>query len=398
MDPVAGEFPGRPTSDRSIISVTAGQPWEALRPTLPARSGARSARRPRGRARHRTANPANCVLQDEFPDLFFRATKCEHLVSLKEKFKRVCQRLGVAKRHLHYTEELSSTPTRPSLDARLDIVKTAVPSSPRQPPGRPSPSGGRPATDITHLARTSRASDFQLVPLLGRCVPHRASLHNALPQWLLAGGRRAFASQDLAENNRGARVLVVCAEINVLLGLFGDGAGAVIVGADPTTTNTAAERPLFEIVSTAQAIIPESEDFITMHLTKSGYGGNISVRQIPVLIGDNIERCLLDALEPLGDIIGGAAEWNDLFWDVEAVLQLKHEKLAASRRVLSEYGNMMGVTRRRMEKGEEVGAPEWGVMTMVLCRCVAQGTSAMAEEKLTGALRMLLRRPVCVRF
>ena len=53
--------------------------------------------------------------------------------------------------------------------------------------------------------------------------------------------------------------------------------------------------------------------------------------------------------------------------------------------------------RRRMEKGEEDGVPEWGVMvafgpgltveTMVLHRCVAQaiGAGAKAEEKLTPA-------------
>jgi len=38
-----------------------------------------------------TANPANCVLQDEFPDFYFRATKSEHLTGLKDKFTRVCK-------------------------------------------------------------------------------------------------------------------------------------------------------------------------------------------------------------------------------------------------------------------------------------------------------------------
>jgi bisdemethoxycurcumin synthase len=38
-----------------------------------------------------TANPANCVLQEDFPDFYFRATKSEHLTALKEKFKRVCK-------------------------------------------------------------------------------------------------------------------------------------------------------------------------------------------------------------------------------------------------------------------------------------------------------------------
>jgi chalcone synthase len=70
-------------------------------------------------------------------------------------------------------------------------------------------------------------------------------------------------AKDLAENNKGARVLVVCSEVTVvtfrgpsdsnlssLVGqaLFGDGASAVIVGADP---DTSVERPLFELVSAA---------------------------------------------------------------------------------------------------------------------------------------------------
>ena len=38
-----------------------------------------------------TANPANCVSQDEFPDFYFRATNSDHLTALKDKFKRVCK-------------------------------------------------------------------------------------------------------------------------------------------------------------------------------------------------------------------------------------------------------------------------------------------------------------------
>ena len=52
--------------------------------------------------------------------------------------------------------------------------------------------------------------------------------------------------------------------------------------------------------------------------------------------------------------------------------------------------------RRNNKKGEEEGAPEWGAMlafgpgltveTMVLHRCVAQGTGAAApEDKLAAA-------------
>jgi bisdemethoxycurcumin synthase len=38
-----------------------------------------------------TANPEHCVLQDEFPDFYFRATNSDHLTALKDKFKRVCK-------------------------------------------------------------------------------------------------------------------------------------------------------------------------------------------------------------------------------------------------------------------------------------------------------------------
>ena len=36
-----------------------------------------------------TANPANCILQDEFPDWYFRVTRNEHRPTLKAKMKRL---------------------------------------------------------------------------------------------------------------------------------------------------------------------------------------------------------------------------------------------------------------------------------------------------------------------
>jgi hypothetical protein len=37
-----------------------------------------------------TANPANCLHQDEYPDWYFRVTKSDHLTTLKNKMKRIC--------------------------------------------------------------------------------------------------------------------------------------------------------------------------------------------------------------------------------------------------------------------------------------------------------------------
>ena len=114
---------------------------------------------------------------------------------------------------------------------------------------------------------------------------------------------------------------------------------------------------------------------------------------MPALLRQHIEQCLVDAvMGTLGS--GGSSNWNDLFWavhpggpaildSVEAALALAPGKLAASRHVLSEYGNLAGASvifvldelrRRRHDEleleggmGVMVGLGPWlTVETMVL--------------------------------
>ncbi|KAI9078934.1 hypothetical protein K1719_039083 [Acacia pycnantha] len=83
-------------------------------------------------------------------------------------------------------------------------------------------------------------------------------------QGCYAGVTVLRVAKDLAKNNKGACVLVVCSEITSicfrgpsdtnlgsLLGeaLFGDGAAAMIIGAD---RDTSMERSIFQLVSAAQ--------------------------------------------------------------------------------------------------------------------------------------------------
>ena len=103
--------------------------------------------------------------------------------------------------------------------------------------------------------------DVRLVSLLGL----RTNVFRTMLQLngCTAGCAALRLAKDLAENNRGARVLVACVEIISIAGftgpnqedflgtlishaLFGDGAGAVIVGADAVRP---IEHPLFEMVS-----------------------------------------------------------------------------------------------------------------------------------------------------
>ncbi|VAI21690.1 unnamed protein product [Triticum turgidum subsp. durum] len=303
---------------------------------------------------------------------------------------------GIERRYVHLDEELLgahpdfSDRALPTLDARIDMASAAVPELAASAAARAIAEWGRPAADVTHLVFSTYSggkapsADLRLASLLG--------LRPTVSRTILSlngcsgGGRALQLAKELAENNRGARVLVACSELTLIgfygpqegrldtilgNGIFGDGAGAVIVGADPVDC---IERPLFEMAFATQTTIPETENEITTRLMKGGLDFHVSIR-VPKLLKSNIERCLIDTFKS----IGISAEWNDLFWaihpggraildHVEQLLGLGVEKLAASRRVLREYGNMSAATvifvldelRRRRARGEEVA--EWGVM------------------------------------
>lgn len=200
-------------------------------------------------------------------------------------------------------------------------------------------------------------------------------------------------AKDLAENNKGACVLVVCSEILSILfcgpshsyfdsavshAIFGDGAAAVIVGADPELDTFIKERPLFQLVSTAQTILPDSDGALDGHLREAGLIFHLS-KEVPLIISNNIEKCLIEALTPIG-----ISDWNSIFWiahpggraildHIEAKLALKEDRLRASRHVLSEYGNMSSASvlfildemrKNSIAKGKTTTGEglEWGVL------------------------------------
>lgn len=314
-----------------------------------------------------TATPSNVVYQADYPDYYFRITKSEHMAELKEKFKRMCDKSMIRKRYMHLTEEiLKENPNvceymAPSLDARQDMVVVEVPKLGKEAAAKAIKEWGQPKSKITHLVFCTTSgvdmpgADYQLTKLLGlRPSVKRLMMYQ---QGCFAGGTVLRLAKDLAENNAGARVLVVCSEITAvtfrgpsdshldsLVGqaLFGDGAAAVIVGADP---DLSIERPLFQLVSATQTILPDSDGAIDGHLREVGLTFHL-LKDVPGLISKNIEKSLVEAFGPLG-----ISDWNSIFWaahpggpaildQVEAKLGLKPEKMRATRHILSEYGNM----------------------------------------------------------
>nr|XP_017239839.1 PREDICTED: chalcone synthase 9-like [Daucus carota subsp. sativus] len=124
--------------------------------------------------------------------------------------------------------------------------------------------------------------------------------------------------------------------------IFGDGAAAVIVGSDPVV---GVEKPLFEIVSAAQTIIPDSDDAVCGHLREVGLTFHLR-KNVPILISKNITSSLVEAFKPLG-----ITDWNSIFWiahpggrsildHVENELGLTPDKLKCTRKILWDYGNI----------------------------------------------------------
>ncbi|CAA6660076.1 unnamed protein product [Spirodela intermedia] len=337
-----------------------------------------------------TATPPNVLYQDEYPDYYFRITNSEHLTDLKEKFKRMCDKSMIRKRYMHLNEEiLKENPNMcaymaPSLDARQDIVVVEVPRLGKEAAVKAIKEWGQPKSKITHVVFCTTSgvdmpgADYQLTKLLGlRPSVKRLMMYQ---QGCFAGGTVLRLAKDLAENNRGARVLVVCSEITAvtfrgptdthldsLVGqaLFGDGAAAVIVGADP---DPATERPLFQLVSAAQTLLPDSQGAIDGHLREVGLTFHL-LKDVPGLISKNIEKSLVEAFEPLG-----IKDWNSIFWIAHpGKLALKQEKMRATREVLKEYGNMSSacvlfildeMRRKSAEEGKATTGEglDWGVL------------------------------------
>ncbi|KAI4337876.1 hypothetical protein L6164_016243 [Bauhinia variegata] len=346
-----------------------------------------------------TATPTNCIYQSDFTDYYFRVTNSNHMPHLKAKLKRICEKSMIKKRYIHLTEEMLkenpniSTYEEPSLDARQDILVVEVPKLGEKAASKAIKEWGGRKSDITHLVFCSTSgvdmpgADYQLIKLLG--LDPSVKRFMLYHQGCFAGGTVLRLAKDLAENNAGARVLVVCSEITVvtfrgpcethldsLVGqaLFGDGASAVIVGANPFST----ERPLFHMVSASETVLPNSEGSIEGHLREVGLTFHLK-DNVPQLISSNIERSLEEAFDPIG-----VSDWNSLFWishpggpailnQIEATLGLKEEKLRATKHVLSEYGNMSSacvlfildeMRRRSMEERKATTGEglTWGVL------------------------------------
>ncbi|VFR01567.1 unnamed protein product [Cuscuta campestris] len=314
-----------------------------------------------------TATPSHWVDQSEYPDFYFRVTNSEHLEDLKDKFRRICGRTMIKKRHMLLTEEILKenpnlcTFSEPSLNIRQDILISEIPKLGKEAALNAIVEWGESRTKITHLIFCTRSgldmpgADYQLIKLLGLSpTTQRFMMYQ---QGCFAGGTVLRLAKDIAENNKDSRILAVCTESSaigfrgpspdhidnlVAQSLFGDGAAALIIGSDPKPN---IEKPIFEIFSAAQTFVPNGDYHLALHLRESGLSFH-GTKFVPSTIAKNAESCLIRAFDGLG-----ISDWNSLFWalhpggsaivdQVESKLGLEPDKLRASRNILRDYGNL----------------------------------------------------------
>ncbi|XP_018815343.1 type III polyketide synthase B-like [Juglans regia] len=347
------------------------------------------------------AFPHQLVMQDYLVDGYFRDTNCDDPV-LKQKLTRLCKTTTVKTRYVVMSEEILkkypelAVEGLPTVKQRLDICNDAVTRMAVEASQACLKNWGRSPSDITHLVYVSSSEarlpggDLYLAKGLGLSPEtQRVMLYFVGCSGGVAGLRVA---KDIAENNPGSRVLLATSETTIIgfkppsaerpydlvgVALFGDGAGAMIIGSDPVLGY---EKPLFELHTAIQQFLPNTEKTIDGRLTEEGISFKLA-RELPQIIEDNIEGFCKKLMEVDGF---PDKEYNKMFWAVhpggpailnrmEKRLDLSPEKLNASRRALMDYGNASSNTivyvleymieeSLKMKKENQGDDDEWGLI------------------------------------
>nr|AQZ26783.1 chalcone synthase [Paeonia delavayi]QEG79223.1 chalcone isomerase [Paeonia delavayi] len=342
-----------------------------------------------GKAFPRQVIPQECLVEG-----YFRDTKCQDL-AMKEKLERLCKTTTVKTRYTVMSKEILdkypelATEGSPTIKQRLEIANPAVLEMATEASLACIKEWGRAAQDITHVVYVSSSEirlpggDLYLATNLGL----RSDVGRVMLYFLgcYGGVTGLRVAKDIAENNPGSRVLLTTSETTILgfrppnkarpydlvgAALFGDGAAAVIIGADPLVGK---ESPFLELNYAVQQFLPGTHGVIDGRLSEEGINFKLG-RDLPQKIEDNIEDFCNKLMTK-----AGLEEFNDLFWAVhpggpailnrlETLLKLKSQKLECSRRALMDYGNVSSNTifyvmeyMREELKRDGIGGEEWGL-------------------------------------
>ncbi|XP_010934708.2 type III polyketide synthase A-like [Elaeis guineensis] len=339
------------------------------------------------------AFPDHVLLQERLVEGYLRDTKCDDPV-MKEKLERLCKNTTVKRRFTVMSKEILdkypelATEGSPTIKQKLDIANAAVVEMAVEASRACMAEWKRPAGDITHIIYVSSSEirlpggDLYLANHLGL----RSNVGRVMLYFLgcYGGVTGLRVAKDIAENNPGSRILLATSETTILgfrppnmarpydlvgAALFGDGAAAVVIGADPID---GVETPFMELDYAVQQFLPGTHNIIDGRISEEGINFKLG-RDLPQMIEGHIEgfcRMLMAK--------AGLQDFNELFWAVhpggpailnrlESSLRLRPEKLQCSRRALMDYGNASSntvfyVMDYMREELRREGGDEWGLV------------------------------------
>lgn len=223
---------------------------------------------------------------------------------------------------------------------------------------------------ITHIVVAS-CTGF-VAPGIDQLIARRLELNEAVERTLIgfmgcyAAVTALRTAHHIVRSKPEARVLVITielctlhlqrvADIDRLLAmlLFGDGAGAAIVSAEPSG---------LEIVDPFSVALADSQDLITWTVGDHGFAMVLS-GEVPIRIGSSLSDPHVAARVMGGDRLVDSwavhAGGRSILDAVEGGLHLPQGSLADSRAVLADYGNMssstlMFVLKRILDRGERI--------------------------------------------
>lgn len=248
----------------------------------------------------------------------------------------------------------------PGMAQRNDLYKTEAPKLAYEAADKAIKTWGEDPASITHVISVSCTG--MVAPGIEFGLMKDLKLNSSVQRFGINfmgcfGAFKGLAiALSFAKEDPKHRILLVCTELcslhfqaeqtpdNILANaLFSDGAAAIIVGADPKTTETS----LREIHHGASLGLDNTLDKMQWEASDHGFKMKLSHR-VPVLLGRQISSFVKS-------LTGHDSPWMDCDWAIhpggksiiqviEKALNLEKHQTKASRETLANYGNMSSST------------------------------------------------------
>ena len=253
----------------------------------------------------------------------------------------------------------STRPDIPSTEERMEVYRRESVPLALEAARRALRDSGTAPSAITHVITVSCTGfflpglDFELVRGLG--LSPEVSRFPVTFAGCAAGLTAIRLARELAAGNAGARVLVVCVELCSIhiqpstdredlfaASLFGDGAGACVVGrAGPN------RKGVFPLGGARTTLLPDTAEEMIWRVGDTGFRLYLSPR-IPSLIERSVPAEIARFLAESG---GAEPRWwaihpggRGIVDALQRAMGLTDEQTRASRDILRRYGNLSSVT------------------------------------------------------